>query len=1081
MKKTCSQLLRFFALVVSLAAGDARSQVKFTVTDLAGIPTGATPAALSDSGHVVGLYIAAGNQGHGFIWKDNVLTDIPGPGGMASSAVSVNDAGQVLLIYPLGTGQVRSFVWQNGVTTDLGTFGGRFTTARDINNSGLIVGHAEDPSTTFFPFLYNGALIDIRNPGSTGLAMMTQALYINDAGQATGSGRTAATGGDFRLCIWENGAWSRTLEPLSGSTSSGGTGVINNHGHVVGVSDDRTGMNARTTLWKDGAIIELGTLSGAIASPVGINDAGQIIGIANTSSSGIRPFLWENGVMQDLNDRLIEADSGWVIASVVGINNSGQILGSGRLNNGPSRVVLLVSKRLDLASPGAGDLLIAGEPDTIRWSASGDIEFVDISFSRNYQNQDNQGDYITIVENHPAASGKYVWQVPDTLLSRKCNILIQNSNEQLVQDTSGVFKVKGYELTRVTAAGDYERFNPRVHGWSFVNASPNMWPPTWYQQFNYNGIDPISGFPYSPDFTSWPFSAKPGDFPDWPLFVTAFGVAQCYFEFLGGLNYRFSALVRWALAKGDWGGSCHGFALSSFLTFDRKPEFVSAFPQLPVFNTLFQLPISDPSRATINQLWIGGLGKQERHHRAASWNKTVGQTVRELQQMFLSEAGDNRPLYLSPSSAYGSGAHSINPYRLKKNRTNPGIDTIYVYDNNAPGFTNRRIIVDTSANKWDYQILNGWKGDNDLGDALFLNLEASAYLANPLFQRSSDHRQPASVSITAPAQLEFYNLPGTVIAISNGAGGSIGFDGTGVINTFTNGIPLIPATGYPQPPLGYYVPEGEYAVRMRSFKTSGTRFTVITDSLIMGCDRLDADSTQTDRLIWRNGLGFQNSDAGAKSLNFAAILVEATRERMFQIQNASLRGGDSLHVTENRRNDLNVQNHGAAKTYDLALKMVSTSRAQTFEHRAITLAANASHQVCPNWDEAWDDLTAVKILIDNGNDGTIDDSMSVDNQSTAVEAPNEANSPHEYRLYQNYPNPFNASTEISFAVPRAGRVSLKIYDVVGREVATLVEGEVQPGLHRVKWEAGGLPSGMYFYRLQSGEVVVEVKAMLLLK
>ena len=76
-----------------------------------------------------------------------------------------------------------------------------------------------------------------------------------------------------------------------------------------------------------------------------------------------------------------------------------------------------------------------------------------------------------------------------------------------------------------------------------------------------------------------------------------------------------------------------------------------------------------------------------------------------------------------------------------------------------------------------------------------------------------------------------------------------------------------------------------------------------------------------------------------------------------------------------------------------------------------------------------------------------------------------------FALSQNYPNPFNPSTLIGYSVPSAGRVSLNVYDVLGREVATLFEGVRQPGSYTARFDGTGLPSGVYLYRLQSGGMV----------
>jgi hypothetical protein len=88
--------------------------------------------------------------------------------------------------------------------------------------------------------------------------------------------------------------------------------------------------------------------------------------------------------------------------------------------------------------------------------------------------------------------------------------------------------------------------------------------------------------------------------------------------------------------------------------------------------------------------------------------------------------------------------------------------------------------------------------------------------------------------------------------------------------------------------------------------------------------------------------------------------------------------------------------------------------------------------------------------------------------------------PEGFELSQNYPNPFNPTTTIKFALPQREYVTLRIYNTLGQEVATLHEGELQAGTFETTWDAKGLASGMYFYRLQAGSFA-STKKLLLLK
>jgi hypothetical protein len=86
--------------------------------------------------------------------------------------------------------------------------------------------------------------------------------------------------------------------------------------------------------------------------------------------------------------------------------------------------------------------------------------------------------------------------------------------------------------------------------------------------------------------------------------------------------------------------------------------------------------------------------------------------------------------------------------------------------------------------------------------------------------------------------------------------------------------------------------------------------------------------------------------------------------------------------------------------------------------------------------------------------------------------------PRKWSLGESYPNPFNPSTTIPFAVSMRSLATLKVYDALGREVATLISQDLEPGDYSVRWQAN-VPSGVYFYRLQAGEFV-ETKKMIVL-
>ena len=86
----------------------------------------------------------------------------------------------------------------------------------------------------------------------------------------------------------------------------------------------------------------------------------------------------------------------------------------------------------------------------------------------------------------------------------------------------------------------------------------------------------------------------------------------------------------------------------------------------------------------------------------------------------------------------------------------------------------------------------------------------------------------------------------------------------------------------------------------------------------------------------------------------------------------------------------------------------------------------------------------------------------------------------EYNIYQNYPNPFNPVTTISYSINKSTRITIKVYDLLGRQITTLVNEIKSPGLYSVYFNGEHLPSGIYFYKLEAGHLS-QIKKMILLK
>lgn len=894
------------------------------------------------------------------------------------------------------------------------------------------------------------------------------------------------------------------------------------------------------------------------------------------------------------------------------------------------------------------------------------IRWASVSASGGYSDPDgtdSEGRYELL--NVPAGSGYTVTASAPSFLPKEAT----NVSVTAGQATTVSFSIEPeFILKRQLADGSYEYFDVEKHGWRFgqhdgVNyldeppdfANAIMWPKDWWDDFDY------SKWPYPPLWPYWPINAQSQDFPDWPLFTDAFGKEHCYWDPPPGtITYNFFAIAKWSRVKSKWNGSCFGFAVSSFLAFDDKEKFVRKF-SIGDFDNLHDLEFNGDRRKLINLLWIYQHGKIQKAHINKSIRKTPNQTLQEIKQMFADATRDDRVLMLD----FQSSRHTVNPYRIVKDQNDPEVEYIYVYDSNLP--SEPRIVVNASQKTWKYPAMKNVKGEMWGGsDGLFLMDPVSNYFNQPVLpilpkQIASEERW-LSNEATDTNYIEFYNTFHAEILIAHQNGNTIGYSDSIAFNNFDDGIPIIPVTGNFHPPIGYFVPNGQYTIRMQNFADSSAYFSVFTDSLVYNYARRDALASQTDNLTYGDRLTIRNQDLQSKKAQLEAIIVEPDNEKVFRIEDYTFAQNDSLSFHVANPHDLSVLNFGSNKSYDLSLELASANGEMIFAHSGIELSPNTSHLISPDWQNLGQQT--VPILIDQGMNGTIDDTLMVENfavmnynfaqagwqmislpvtpadslvsvllpsaigsmaygwnasagnyettskmqaqrgywiaipQATAQaisglpvesytthfstpgwymigsvsqtidftnpqddpdgailatfgwEAATQSyspttnlergkgywiavaqaceltiggsgansvakathamswqafasqfgsmpplppssvindqlvvNRPTDYGLSQSYPNPFNPETFIEYQLPEPSHVSLKIYDLMGREVRTLVNDERAAGYHRVTWdgrdEAGlKLHSGIYLYRMQAGDFVQARKILL---
>lgn len=714
-----------------------------------------------------------------------------------------------------------------------------------------------------------------------------------------------------------------------------------------------------------------------------------------------------------------------------------------------------------ITQPEESEILIAGEVDTIAYeNSSGNVDL--------YYREDYEMEYVLIDTNYSDPDGIYLWDVPDSLLTTRATIRIVESNDTNSVALSEEFKIKPWQLSRIDENDDFELYEPDQDGWSFSNIRANQWPMTWWQQFDYqNGTDPYteSSYPNQSPFNN----AASSRFPDWPLFVDVFKPFQCYTDFPPS-TYRSAATTEWISGNGRWNGSCMGFTASSLQGFYSKGELVQIIGN---FDDLINVGLNDTTRYIINLYQNYQSGKETKNYRRQKNNNSPRQLLSEVKEMLSLNNSDGSGLAFYNNN--GSGGHSVVPYKLER-VGNTSSFRIKVYNSNSPGNLNNFIYVDSVANTWsDSTGLNWGTGTN----GCFLDPVNSEYISLPTLDRPNS-MQLSNSDYSGLSRIEIYNTPDAEMIITSGAGEQIGYQDSIAFNNMTDAVPIIPLTGSFQPPIGYDLLENNYSLELDNFIDSVSYAIFFTDSTIYNYRRSNADNNETDLFEFSgDGIGITNPDQIVKFADFETIILQDTvAEKVFVANNVQISASDSIHFGEKDRGELLFQNYGNSMNYDLQLRYASPNGGMNFLHLSIPMAQNSAHQIVPDWTDLNNE--PVTILIDLGNDGTFDDTIFVKNQVTNIEDEGSLLSPDSYNLTQNYPNPFNPTTSIRYSIPKRSNVTLKVYDILGNEIAILVNEEKDRGVYTVTFNAVDLASGIYFYTLRA-DGFVQTKKMLLIK
>jgi len=728
---------------------------------------------------------------------------------------------------------------------------------------------------------------------------------------------------------------------------------------------------------------------------------------------------------------------------------------------------------LQITKPTPYSKFIAGEKDTIKWTDAG-WAAVNIKCITNFETPLESE--LILAQGIPNANSKFVWNVPDTTLSFRSKIIIENADNPTEKIESDIFRIKPYVLTRLNPDSTYYEYRKDRDQWGFSNTRADMWPPTWYNQFDYQGIDPFTSSQYSQWQGDNVFENAIGsDHMDWVSWVNTFSVNACYTSTDFGI-YKPAAMEKWnAWKKLLWNGSCFGIAVANALAFSHREQFKTKYPNFPAFINPITVISDTGVNRVVNELFTHQYGNP---HLAIRKNigliKTPTQTLKELIVMLKEDSATIRTLSIL-NNGVGGGGHAILAYGLEKDPVNPNVFHIKVYDNSNPN-SNNRIRIDTSANfnngNWSTPDWAGWGGFK----WIYLRNPTIDYLTNPTLAKGTSQQSPF---ILENDELEIFNTISASIQIRDNFGNQTGFNNNLIQIDIPGSVPLVVDNGSETPPYGYSLFADNYSVVLNDFAEDTVETFFFSGNKSFMYERSGAIQTQTDRIFFDGGVSVSNPDAQTKTIKLLNLINETTQEKLFVARSLELAQNDSVKIENPDSNKVKLISYGTAKEYDLELNYVTENGIGRFGDFSIPLSANSSHTFVPVWTDITN--TELQVLVDIGNDGTIDDTLSLVNQVTGIgEDQGSLLTPDSYNLAQNYPNPFNPSTKISWQSPIGSHQILKIYDVLGNEVATLVNEYREAGRYEITFDASNLSSGIYFYRLQAGSFV-ETKKMILIK
>lgn len=754
-------------------------------------------------------------------------------------------------------------------------------------------------------------------------------------------------------------------------------------------------------------------------------------------------------------------------------------------------VTVVELARIAVTAPGFDEIVPPGEPYTVRFTAPPGVQAVDLYLVERVLNPDN-GERVLIAEDILVTAGTYLWDVPESLLSPSTFLIAVDASDPALEAVSERFRARDpWRIHRIVGTfqePEYDQMAVSEDAWSFNQDAENMWPEAYYDKlWHYYGnteigydrfIPPVFEVRYDPEYF---YGHTDSDYPPWTAAVRAFEMPGMY---ASAVSWTFGGLQLHQpnpIAAENWNqdtagkpfkGACYGLSMAMMAAFQDPDRFDAKWlPMGGGSEHLATVPLSDEARDAAHALFVYQNGRLQRNQNVLYQGVTPRETLERLRLMFERDDRDRDRFLVfvtgyrdAPEDPWEEAAHAVVPIGMK--RIGEGLYEIGVYDPNFGGTGAAGIYVDSTANSW-YHSDDAWRGET--GTGFYLSIEARHAFATalPWWPRVFEENAPAPpLAEQGGGSHRFVSIVGAAGAVISDAG-VLRYEQGVLTETLPGGFVQFPYTGQPADPDAYVVPAGSGYRAEALPRADGTARVRVEGGPVTASFAQAPGETPTRAVLdlLDDGLEVVSGGSGVFTLSAQTVVTDSTEIRTLRAAELAAANPAGLRLTADAET-FRLSGAQASGTYELRVRAAAAGANRAFFHADVPLGAGAVHTVHPSWS----DLATVTVEVDADGDGDTDETLVLVNEGmpVSIEPDGPDGLPTAYALHAAYPNPFNPVTTLKLDMPEAGEALVEAYDTSGRRVAVLIDGVLEAGRNAVRFDASGLPSGVYIVRAIAG-------------